>query len=136
LADNHPAAARKHVLDSEALLRANRYDGAGYLAGYAVECTLKTMILVEGQPVPRNHDLNRLSNVALRLASIPAQKTAKYASGPVITSLTYGPGGWRETLRYEPEGAVVSTDCVAWVSEARRLYDAVIAQMRLDGVLA
>jgi hypothetical protein len=46
--DDFPGAASKHVLDGEALLAANRFDGAGYLAGYAVECTTKTLVQVEG----------------------------------------------------------------------------------------
>jgi len=136
VADNYPAAARKHVLDSEALLSANRYDGAGYLAGYAVECTLKTLIWVETSKDARDtHDLNILSARALLLAGLPTQKTAAYVKGPAITSLLYGPAGWRETLRYEAEGTVARTDCEAWVSEARRLHDAVIIPMKCDGVL-
>lgn len=122
------------MVDSEALLRVNRYDGAGYLAGYAVECTLKTLILIEGVHA-FGHDLNKLSSKALGLASVPAQKTAKYWKGPMITSLTYGPGGWRETLRYEPEGTVKPAEGIAWVSEARRLHDTVIVQMKLDGLI-
>ena len=39
--DDFPGAASKHTLDSEVLLAAHSFDGAGYLAGYAVECTIK-----------------------------------------------------------------------------------------------
>ena len=136
MADNYPEAARKHVLDSEALLSASRYDGAGYLAGYAVECTLKTLIWIEIGRGGGGHDLNILSTRALRLAGLPTQKTAAYVKGPAVTSLLYGPAGWRETLRYEPEGTVTQAECEAWVSEARRLHDTVIVQMRFAGVLA
>jgi HEPN domain-containing protein len=137
VADNHPEAAEKHVLDSEALLKVNRYDGAGYLAGYAVECTLKTLILIEGHRM-RGHNLNELSIRALALASVPTQKTAKYINSSAITTITYGhgPQDWNESLRYEPEGAIKPADCLTWVSEARRLYDGVIWQMKLDGLLA
>lgn len=135
LADNYPEAARKHVLDSEALLNIKRYDGAGYLAGYAVECTLKTLIIVETGGRDRRHDLGKLSAKALQLLSLSSQKTASYVKQPGITSLSYGPAGWRETLRYEPEGTVSQTDSVAWVSEARRLHDEVIIPMKLDGVI-
>jgi HEPN domain-containing protein len=135
VAENYPEAARKHVLDSEALLRVNRYDGAGYLAGYAVECTLKTLIWVETGQTWLVHDLNRLSNRALQLAGLPTQKTAAYVKRSTITSLLYGPAGWIETLRYEPEGTVMPVDSAAWVSEARRLLDEVIISMRLDGVI-
>lgn len=137
MADNYPAAAIKHVRDSEALLAARRYDGAGYLAGYAVECTLKTLIWVETNQGRGGHDLNTLSSRALQLASLASQKTARYVGGPTITSLDYGPPtGWRETLRYESEGAVSEASSRAWVMEARRLHDRVIIPMRLDGVVA
>ena len=44
--DDYPAAARKHLLDAETLASVSRFDGAGYLAGYAVECSLRTVIMV------------------------------------------------------------------------------------------
>lgn len=135
VADNYPEAARKHVLDSEALLRVKRYDGAGYLAGYAVECTLKTLIWVETGGGVRNNNLNQLSSRALQLHSLPTQKTASYVKQPMVTSLLYGSAGWRETLRYDPEGTVTQADSTAWVSEARRLHDEVIIPMKLDGVI-
>ncbi|MDW8396565.1 MAG: HEPN domain-containing protein, partial [Anaerolineae bacterium] len=43
--DDYPRAALKHLEDAEALLKAHRYDGAGYHAGYVVECALKTLLL-------------------------------------------------------------------------------------------
>jgi hypothetical protein len=135
VADNYPEAVKKHVLDSEALLHVNRYDGAGYLAGYAVECTLKTIILVETRGTGGGHALNALTARALQLQSLPGQKTAKYVTQSGITSLLYGPTGWRETLRYEREGTVLQADSTAWVSEARRLHDEVIRPMEVDGLI-
>lgn len=123
------------MLDSEVLLNASRYDGAGYLAGYAVECTLKTLIWVEAGGVPQTHNLNGLSNRALQLHSLATQKTASYVKTAAITTLLYGSAGWRETLRYQPEGTVSQADSSAWVSEARRLHDEVIIPMKLDGVI-
>ena len=38
------ALARLRVADARALLRARRWDGAYYLAGYAIECALKACI--------------------------------------------------------------------------------------------
>jgi hypothetical protein len=135
VADNYPEAAWKHVIDSEALLNVKRYDGAGYLAGYAVECTLKTLIQVENTRRVRVHDLNYLSSEVLRLLSLPAQRTARYVTNPNITSLQFGSGGWRETIRYEAGGFVSQTDSEAWVAEAKRLCDEIIIPMKLDGVI-
>lgn len=136
MADNYPEAAWKHVIDSEALLSVKRYDGAGYLAGYAVECTLKTLIWVEsGGGGGGGHNLNALTSRALSLLSLPAQRTAPYVKHPNITSLQYGLAGWRETIRYEAQGFVSQTDSEAWVAEAKRLCDEVIIPMKLDGVI-
>jgi HEPN domain-containing protein len=79
--DNYPRAASKHVLDSEALLAANRFDGAGYLAGYAVECTIKTLIQVQDKPL-QTHDLGALSRQALDLKALPGGRTATYITHP------------------------------------------------------
>jgi hypothetical protein len=43
--DDFPEAARKHLNDAEVLLQADRFDGAGYLAGYVVECSLRTVVM-------------------------------------------------------------------------------------------
>lgn len=135
MAENFPEAAWKHVTDSEALLNAKRYDGAGYLAGYAVECTLKTLIQVENPRRFRDHNLNSLSGEVLQLLSLPAQRTAHYVTNPNITSLQYGSAGWRETIRYEAGGFVSQADSEAWVAEAKRLCDEILIPMKLDGVI-
>ena len=133
--DDYPGAASKHVLDCEALLASGRFDGAGYLAGYAVECTIKTVAQVEGNPL-RGHDLGNLSRSALALLALPSARTARYVTDPAFTTLTYGdPPGWRETIRYQAVGFVTRKHATNWVAEARRLHDEVIVQMRLNGDL-
>ncbi|XXY53413.1 hypothetical protein WME91_19980 [Sorangium sp. So ce269] len=44
--DDYPAAAAKHLDDASALLGAKRFDGAGYLAGYVIECSLRSVVMV------------------------------------------------------------------------------------------
>ncbi|RMH27271.1 MAG: HEPN domain-containing protein [Planctomycetota bacterium] len=61
--EDHPEAAAKHLDDSLALLDQRRYDNAAYLAGYVIECTMKTLILLE-QGDLRVHDLEQLSRRA------------------------------------------------------------------------
>lgn len=41
--DDYPEAASKHLRDAAALLAAARPDGAAYLSGYVVECSLKSI---------------------------------------------------------------------------------------------
>lgn len=133
--DDYPGAASKHVADSEALLAASCFDGAGYLAGYAVECVIKTVAQVEGSRV-RGHNLGDLSRRALTLVALPSGRTARYLTNPNLTSLTYGdPPGWNEGMRYQAVGFVNQIDAAAWVVEARRLHDEVIVQMKLQGDL-
>lgn len=45
--DDHPEAAGKRLSDARVLLPAGRADGAAYLAGYVVECSLKSVLLHE-----------------------------------------------------------------------------------------
>ncbi|MFB3776108.1 MAG: HEPN domain-containing protein [Bryobacteraceae bacterium] len=131
--DDYPKAAGKHAVDSRALLAARRFDGAGYLAGYAVECVLKTVVEVEGSnPRPFGHDLSRLNRESLQLASVASVRTAKYAAPLRGTRL---PVEWSPGLRYQPPGVVSEDQAKEWVTVAERLYEKVIVPMRLDGVI-
>ncbi len=137
MTENYPEAAGKHAIDCRILYANGRFDGAGYLAGYAVECVLKTLIHVERGPKITVHDLQRLSVEAMRLASQPSQKTARYVTRPGVTVLTYkGSNGWRETLRYKATGAVSEKNAKAWVDEAQRLHKEIIVAMKLDGLIS
>lgn len=75
--DDYPEAARKHLDDAQALLDAARYDGAGYHAGYVVECALKTLLQIGGAPL-RGHDLSVLSAQVAALATGGSPHTARY----------------------------------------------------------
>jgi len=136
--EDYPDAAIKHCDDARHLLSGNRHDGAVYLAGYAVECALKTLIQVErGHKNPHSiHDLNRLSTEALQLAAQPTGKTVRYFSRPsTITTLRYGnpPTEWKEILRYYPDGTIPPATAQQWVDEAERLYIEIIGELKKDG---
>jgi len=139
--EDYPDAALKHCDDARHLLSANRPDGAAYLAGYAVECTLKTVIQVESSnsdPVRTwKHHLNNLSTEAMRLAALPSNKTARYLTHPSITTLPYSnpPSGWKESLRYYSSGTIPNPTAEQWVGEAERLYLEVIGELQKDGEL-
>jgi hypothetical protein len=134
--DDHPDAAGKHLNDAEVLLGADRFDGAAYHAGYVVECSLKSVILVAREGAARIHDLSKLSDKATSLAAMPSGSAARYA--PDIEtghSLYDAENGWKSTLRYQSPGTVLPANAHAWVDEARRVYMATVARMRLDGVV-
>jgi hypothetical protein len=137
--EDYPDAARKHYTDARVLMNRRRYDGAAYLAGYVVECILKTIIQVDrtnNAPIlDFGHDLSKLSSQALHLAALPSSKTARYFSRGPLTALPYAnpPLGWKETLRYHHEGTIPKTTAAAWIAEAKRLYVHVLGGLIKDG---
>ena len=135
--EDYPDAAGKHCTDARMLLTGNRPDGAAYLAGYAVECMLKTLVQVERRhnQLIREHDLNTLSSKALDLATLPSGRTFRYLKHVFITNIPYGspPAGWSETLRYHPQGTISAAQAGAWVTDAENLYVEVIGGLVKDG---
>ena len=143
--DDHPEAARRHLDDALALNRATRPDGAAYLAGYVVECSLKTLILhemgvtIEHEPLPwrggyHGHDLRFLAGQASSAAALAGVRTARYL-GSALTGFSSAPiAGWVPELRYR---APSITPYVAseWLANAQALYQQTVAQMLLDGVV-
>jgi hypothetical protein len=133
--DDHPEAAEKHLVDAKALLAAGRYDGAAYLSGYVIECALKTLLQVEGQPM-WGHKLDLLSKEAMKLLAQPGARSGKYVTATTFQlSIADRASGWIETLRYRPSGHVPPPASQHWHDEATQVYKTVIAQMRLDGVI-
>lgn len=139
--EDYPEAAIKHCDDAHLLLSGSqpRPDGSAYLAGYAIECILKTVIQFQrGTTISIRefaHDLTGLSNEAVRFAAQPSSKTARYFSQLKATALSYcdPPTGWKETLRYYPVGTVPLATARIWVNEAERLYIEIIGEMQKDG---
>lgn len=133
--DDYPDAARKNLDDAKALLGADRYDGAGYHAGYVVECALKTILQKETR-FSKLHDLRRLSRIVTGLATAGSSDTAKYIPNP-LPALPYAnpPDGWNDMMRYRSEGDLDRTTAEAWVRESERVYHHVVQQMRNDGVI-
>ena len=135
--DDHPEAARKHLDDAYTLIVHNRHDGASYLAGYVVECSLKSVILLGGQNARKyGHDLNKLSAEAINLASIATAQTARYMPLQTPGHGMYAAAiGWTEKLRYRPEAVVTGQDAEAWIQEAENVFSSTVAKMWKDGVL-
>ena len=135
--EDYPEAALKHCEDARHLISGNRSDGAAYLAGYAVECALKTLVQVEegSTRLIRDHNLNNLSTQALGLAAQATNKTARYLTNPALTTLSYSnpPAGWVEYLRYFPVGTIPAATAEQWVEEAERLYIEIIGELKKDG---
>ena len=134
--DDHPDAAGKHLLDALTLKENRRFDGAAYLSGYVIECSLKTLIILQTKKSIHGHKLDELSKRVLELARLPTSKTAKY--NKVISSklsIRDPVKGWKAILRYRAEGSLSPAEAEVWVNEAMAVYQSTIAQMKLDGVL-
>lgn len=143
--DDHPEAASKHLDDAQALLNSNRTDGAAYLAGYVVECSLKALILYDsgippsGSPPPwkkrrDGHNLNDLVAQASSLAAIAGARTARYL-GPTIQGLAgAGIASWAPNMRYRAP-FVTPADAQSWFADAQAVYQESVGEMFKDGVL-
>lgn len=133
--DDHPDAAAKHLADAATLLVMNRPDGAAYLSGYVVECSLKAVLQVETQAdPPRHHNLGNLLADLQVATSIASARTARYL-GRSTTSLAAGRiVRWRPELRYQGP-SMTQADATTWLDEAKDIHAETVHQMRLDGVI-
>lgn len=140
--DDHPEAARRHLLDAEILLGQGRSDGAAYLSGYVVECSLKALWLLEtGAPASgrmpwgrQGHELIYLTREVTTLAAVAGSRTARYLGVATRSVPTATIGRWNPEMRYRP-AAVTNPDAMNWHAFARAVLTETIHQMDLDGVL-
>jgi HEPN domain-containing protein len=110
------------IAEADVLLAAGMWDGAYYLAGYAVECALKACIakLTKAEEFPPHrkdidnyytHDINKL----MRTAKLEAQWQAEVKADPQFAVNWDTAKLWTEESRYARKSEI----------EARELYDAV-----------
>jgi len=108
--------------DSEALLRAKRYSGAYYLAGYAVECALKACISKQTKryAFPPDRDL------AGKIYTHNIQQIAEIAKSPVDQESQADPQfgiywavvkDWNERSRYEKQGRTKAKEIHTAITE-------------------
>jgi len=116
--------SRLRIKEARLLLRAGAYQGAYYVAGYAVECALKACIARQFQQhhIPDRkfvndaytHDLDKLLDLAgLR----PTLKQEAATHQPLQTNWNVVKD-WKETARYNPgitqqEAQALYTACAA-----------------------
>jgi hypothetical protein len=141
--DDHPEAAGKHLDDASTLDRSGRPDGASYLAGYVVECSLKAVICLEavGRGIAPSkwwggggHDWRKLAAELSTASAVAGPRTARYVT-PIVSSLSSAAiAAWTPGMRYRAP-SMTGPDAAKWLSEARLVYQATVGQMLLDGVL-
>lgn len=119
------AIAAARLADAQILLANARYDGAGYICGYAVELALKARICDtlnwSGYPMTRKefenlqsfktHNLDVLLFLSGREHAI---KQAHFADWSIV-------GVWNPEARYTTVGAVSQSDATAFVHSTTTL---------------
>ena len=133
--DDYPEAAGKHLADATILAAGTRADGAAYLAGYVVECALKTLIQVQTGRRTISHDLAGLRKSLGGLAAQAGPQTQRYFA--TAATLLNGADilGWNPKMRYRAIGEVTSARAGTWLQEAGAVYAGIIGGLRLDGVV-
>jgi hypothetical protein len=135
--DDYPEAARKHCDDASVLNAGGRPDGSAYLAGYVVECALKTLLRHEGRTPPRGkkgHDLTHLAGLMLQVRALAGAKTAIYLTSPVLSVCAKPIASWDPEIRYRAP-SMTPAAASTWLGDAQAIYKATVGQMFLDGVL-
>ena len=117
--------AQERLKESEVLFGANRYDGAMYLCGYAVELTLKARICQtlgwSGYPSTRkefqSYQSFRTHNleVLLTLSGIKNKIKASFLTEWSVVA------SWDTEMRYRPIGHVSQTEAKSMIDSARTL---------------
>lgn len=104
--------AEERLADAETLLAAGRWSGAYYLAGYAVECALKSCILARletnaavifaegGKKFSQNCWTHNLEDL-VKLADLSDQRVADTLNNTDLFENWGIAKDWRESSRYE-----------------------------------
>jgi len=133
--DDDPEAAGKHMQGSGVLLAEGRHDGAAYLAGYVVECALKTLIQLESGQARHSHDLSGLDQELDRLAAQASSLFGRlYLGAQATLRASTILNGWRPEQRYRGPG-VDANDAATWNQEATDVYQRTIGQLTLAGII-
>lgn len=132
--DDYPEAARKHLVDAKALATAQRFDGAAYLSGYVVECTAKALIQVETGQSPKSHDLGKLREVLDDQVGVADTRTGRLGLQAAACLGDAQIMEWQTEMRYR-RPHVSAEQAETWLDEATAIYDVVIGEMSMDGLI-
>jgi HEPN domain-containing protein len=116
--------AELRITEAEVLLAEGKYDGAYYLAGYAVECGLKACIAKltsqhDFPPKPKfihdyySHEIERL----LKTAGLVAERDADMARDPTLMANWTVVNDWTEDSRYERKTQAQAQQLIAAITD-------------------
>jgi hypothetical protein len=134
MTEDFTSAAFRHFFDACLLSAQKRPDNAGYLAGYAIECSLKALLSAGGIVHPRRyqHDLATLGGSALDLAILLAPSLRHYRS-EVIEAVLQASREWSSEWRYSPTGSVPPELAQRLTAAAEQALKFCLVPMILDG---
>jgi len=132
--ENFVSATARHLMDAKFLSKNNRMDNAGYLAGYAVECSLKAIIMHGRGPDPKayGHDLITLGGAALDLSLLLSPGLRRYRA-ETIDEIVDAFKDWEPSWRYRPTGTVSGKAVEILLMAADKAFDQIIIPIVLDG---
>lgn len=128
--ENYASAAGRHLNDARTLCDAGRWDNAGYLAGYAVECSVKAVIDHAGLRL-RSH-LNEIPQQLMLLAADLSLAARRYPvdMDPDVDMVRRN---WAPDLRYAGTGTLAQPDALALAKSADGVFRRTVNAMVLDG---
>lgn len=132
--DNFSSAAARHWDNSAFLAHHNRYQEAAYLAGYAAECALKTLVQIGDERLGGKtfgHNLVNLSGDGLTLALLLSPTLRRY---PLQTPPPNNPQ-WREESRYHATDFSSAPQFQTIINEAHQTAGRILIGLTLDGFL-
>ena len=112
-----------------------RHDGAAYLAGYVVECVLKTLIQLETGGPTISHDLSGLCDRLDKLAAqVGARHGKVYLAAEASLRASRVLNDWKPEQRYRGPG-VTANDARTWYREGDVAYQQIMGQLYLAGAI-
>lgn len=110
-ANDYPAAAKKHLNDAKVLFVNRRFDGTVYLAGFVIECALRTVVMMghaqkeacdeakeKGRPAKPLTRAFRPGERALDLVRVGAQKAREVGRDHDLAELEKATTGYINVL--------------------------------------
>lgn len=152
MADDFVKTAQQMMKAAQVLQTAGAHRNACYLAGYVVECTLKTMLEAAGQS-PWGHEINSLNGLLCGLSVVPGDVIARHGDPTLLAPTMFrvvsrvvkatkpdGTVTWKERCHWDPEhrydGTRWANDTVSqdYVDEAQKFID-ILNDMKIQGVI-
>lgn len=110
--------------EAKLLLRHRKYDGAYYLAGYAVECALKACLAKRtkryefppGPAVVKDYYTHSYKDL-LKVAELTSQRDKDNESNPRLRAHWTIVNLWKETRRYESSTKTQATELIEAIGD-------------------